>query len=66
MDNIDLDKAARYRAEALGVPADLIPTMKDIQQRRQSREVMRQQQAQEQISNEVQLEAGKQAAQQGL
>lgn len=63
LDNVDLDKTARYRAEALGVPADLIPTAKDITLRRAQREQLNQAQQQENIANEIQLEAGKKAAQ---
>lgn len=59
MDNVDLDKAARFRGEALGVPADIIPTLKDVQQRRMQREEARQEMQQEQMQNEVMLEAGK-------
>jgi hypothetical protein len=63
LDNIDLDKAAKYRAEALGVPADLIPIEKDIAERRSERKQMQEQEQQEQIASELQLEAGKQAIQ---
>jgi len=61
MDNVDLDKTARYRGEALGVPAELIPTEKDIEKRRVQRQQMQQEQKQDQMAEELQLEAGKKA-----
>lgn len=58
MDNIDLDKAHRYRAEALGVPADLIPSTEDVRKRRLQREQARQEMQQEQVGQQVAAEAG--------
>jgi len=60
LDNVDFDKAARYRGEALGVPADLIPAAKDVAMRRAQRQQMQAEEEQNQIASELQLEAGKQ------
>lgn len=62
MDNIDLDKAARYRGEALGVPPDIIPSTDDIAEKRAAREQARQEQQQEAMGQEIALEAGTAAA----
>lgn len=43
LDNYDWDKGARKRAELLGVPADLIPDMDDMQATRDSRQQQQQQ-----------------------
>lgn len=64
LDNVDFDKAAKHRGESLGVPVDIIPTADEIQRKRANREANRQEMQQEQIGNELQLEAGKQALQQ--
>lgn len=66
MDNIDLDKAARYRGKALGVPADLIPSVNDISEKRAAREQQQQQAQQEQIGAAIQQEAGIAAAKQAV
>lgn len=62
MDNVDVDKAARYRADALGVPADLVPSVDDMNEKRQARQQAMQQAQQEQIGANVQQEAGIAAA----
>lgn len=64
MDNVDLDKAARFRGEALGVPAEIIPTMNDVAATRVQRQVTQQAQTQQAIDDELQLKAGEAAIQQ--
>lgn len=64
MDNVDLDKAARLRAEALGVPYDIIPTADDVRERRLQREQARKEMQQEQMTNQITTEAGTAAAKQ--
>lgn len=59
MDNINMDKAARHTGEALGVPWDIIPDEKEIQERRMQREEARQEAMQEQVQQETMMEAGK-------
>ncbi len=58
MDNINLDKAARFRGEALGVPMEIIPTLDEMDEKRAQRQQAQQQMQQEQIANQVQAEAG--------
>lgn len=58
IDNIDTDKATRFRGEALGVPADIIPPMDEVKKRRAARQ-QAQQQAQAQ---EIALNAADEAA----
>lgn len=62
LDNIDMDKAHRYRAEALGVPAELIPSTEDVREKRMAKEQARQQMNQEQVAMQVAADAGKSAA----
>jgi hypothetical protein len=61
MDNVNLDKAARFRGEALGVPAEIIPTMEDVQESRINRQLAQQAQQQQQIQADLQLKAGEAA-----
>ena len=62
LDNLDWDKANRYKAEALGVPAELIPDTKTVAKIRLQREQARQELQQEQIGNQVLQTAGQEAA----
>lgn len=64
MDNIDLDKAARYRGEALGVPWELIPDEKAIREKRLARQQAQQAAQQEQLQTELMQQAGGAAIQQ--
>ena len=62
MDNVNLDKAARYRGEALGVPTEIIPTTDEIKEKRANREQAQQQMQQEQLGMNIAQEAGTAAA----
>ena len=62
LDNIDFDKAARFRGEALGVPGDIIPEQKAIQQRRVQRQQMQAEAQQAQIEQEAALAGATEAA----
>lgn len=62
LDNIDMDKAARHRGEALGVPWEIIPTEDNIREKRLQREEARQEMAQEQMGQQIMTEAGTAAA----
>jgi hypothetical protein len=65
LDMIDFDAAHRFRAEALGVPHDIIPDKKAVMVKRAQRRAEAEEATQEQIADELQLEAGKQAVQAG-
>ncbi|MBU0539873.1 MAG: head-tail connector protein [Gammaproteobacteria bacterium] len=66
MDNIDMDKAARYRGEALGVPSDIMPSVDEIAEKRAARQQQQQEQQQQAIGQEIALEAGTAAAKQAV
>lgn len=58
MDNVDLDAAARVKAEALGVPANVVPKAEDIQKRRELRLQAQQEQQEQQQAMQLQQAAG--------
>lgn len=62
MDLVDLDRAARFRGEALGVPSEIIPTSDMVKERRAQREQTKQQMQQEQLGMNIAQEAGTAAA----
>lgn len=64
MDNVNMDEAARFRGEALGVPSKVIRSEADVEQVRAQRE-QQQQAAQEQaMQQQMQMAAGQAAAKQ--
>ena len=58
MDNVDLDKAARFRADALGVPAEIIPSTEDVKKRRESRAQAQKEMQEQEVGAEVVKKAG--------
>lgn len=54
MDNVDLDEAARYRGEALGVPSQIIRSEADVEAKREQRQ--QEQQAAQQQQAELQMQ----------
>jgi head-to-tail connecting protein len=66
MDNVDLDAAARFRGEALGVPQSIIPKPDDIAKRRKMRLEAQQQAQQQQQAMELQQTAGEAAIKQSV
>lgn len=64
MDNVDLDAAARFKAEALGVPAQVIPKQDDMQKRRKLRIAAQEQQQQQAQAADLQQAAGEAAIKQ--
>ena len=61
LDNVDLDKAMRFKAEALGVPMDLVPDEEAVQQIREQRAQQQKQEMNELQQRELTTEAGKAA-----
>lgn len=61
MDNVDMDAAMRIKAEALGVPTEVVPDKDAVMQRREQRKAEQQAQMQQAQAMELQGEAGKAA-----
>lgn len=64
MDNVDLDEAARFRGEALGVPSKVIRGKGDVDQLREQRAQAQQQQQEQAMAQQMQMAAGEQMLQQ--
>lgn len=61
LDNVDMDAAMRFKAEALGVPTEVVPDKDAVMERREQRKQEQQAQAQQMQAMELQGEAGKAA-----
>ena len=66
LDNIDFDAAMRYKAEALGVPTQIVPDEDTVKARREQRKADQQQQLDQMQAREVMGEAGKMAAKKAI
>lgn len=57
MDTIDLDAAQRFKAKALGVPAECVPSKRDVDRKRKQRAEARAKQQQDAQTQQMQLAA---------
>ena len=64
MDNVDLDAAARFRGEALGVPSDVMRSKADVQRVRDARQQAMQAAQQQQQEQAMQQMVGQAALKQ--
>ena len=64
LDNVDLDEAARFRGEALGVPSKVIRGKADVEQLREQRQQAQQEAQQQAMQQQMQMAAGEQMVQQ--